>query len=88
MIFRVKLLFCCPQNSKRCKIGVKVGSKNAASTEPLRDLAPYGGYMLTALSSMFGIPGIALAFYFTAKKERRKKLLAYLIHFRCISFCR
>ena len=35
--------------------------------------------MLTALSSMFGIPGIALAFYFTAKKERRKKLLAYLV---------
>ena len=51
----------------------------AASTEPLRDLAPYGGYMLTALSSMFGIPGIALAFYFTTPKERRKKLLAFLI---------
>lgn len=51
----------------------------AASTGMLRDLAPYSGFQMTALSSMFGIPGIALAFYFTTKKEKRKKLLAFLI---------
>ncbi len=51
----------------------------AASTEPLRDLAPYSGFQMTVLSSVFGVPGIAAAFYFTADKKRRKKLLAYLI---------
>ncbi len=51
----------------------------AASTEPLRDMAPYSGFQMTALSSLFGVPGIAAAFYFTAEKKRRKKLLAFLI---------
>lgn len=51
----------------------------AASTASLRELAPYSGFQMTALSSLFGIPGIAMAFYFTTKKERRKKLLAFLI---------
>lgn len=51
----------------------------AASTEPLRELAPYAGFMLTALSSMFGMLGISAAFYVTAKKENRKKLLVLLV---------
>lgn len=51
----------------------------ASSTDLLRDLAPYSGFQMTALSSIFGAPGIALAFYFTTKKFKRKKLLALLI---------
>lgn len=51
----------------------------AASTEPLRDLAPYSGFQMTALSAFFGVPGICMAFVYTAKKENRKKLIAYLI---------
>ncbi len=51
----------------------------AASTQSLRDLAPYAAYTATGWSKIFGCPGIALAFYFTAKPEKRKRLLALLI---------
>ncbi|MEG0378779.1 MAG: PTS transporter subunit EIIC, partial [Eubacterium sp.] len=51
----------------------------AASTESLKTLAPYAAYTATGFSKIFGCPGIALAFYFTAKKEKRKQLLALLI---------
>lgn len=51
----------------------------AASTDSLKSLAPYAAYTATGYSKIFGCPGIALAFYFTAKKEKRKQLLALLI---------
>lgn len=51
----------------------------AASSESLKQLFPAGGFALQGLSNYFGIPGIALAFYFTTKKENRKKLLALII---------
>ncbi|MCH3967632.1 MAG: alpha-glucoside-specific PTS transporter subunit IIBC [Atopobiaceae bacterium] len=51
----------------------------AASTDSLKDLAPYASYTATGWSKVFGCPGIALAFYATARPERRKELLALLI---------
>lgn len=51
----------------------------AASGEPLNQLAPWAAYTATGWSKMFGCTGIALAFYFTAKPEKRKELLAMLI---------
>lgn len=54
-------------------------SEFAASTEPLKTLFPQGGFALQGLSNLFGIPGIALAFYSTAKKENRKKVLSLII---------
>lgn len=51
----------------------------AASSESLKSLAPWAAITATGWSKIFGIPGIAAAFYVTAKPERRKKLLALLI---------
>ena len=51
----------------------------AASTEALKELAPWASYTATGFSKIFGCPGIALAFYFTAKPQNRKRLLALLI---------
>lgn len=51
----------------------------AASSQSLTTIFPEGGFQLQGLSNFFGIPGIALAFYFTAKKENRKKVLAICI---------
>lgn len=51
----------------------------ASSTAPLKQLFPEGGFALQGISNWFGIPGIALAFYSTAKPENRKKVLALLI---------
>ncbi len=51
----------------------------AASTESLKDLAPFAWPQLTGLSKMFGIPGIAFAFYKTANPEKRKKVMGLLI---------
>lgn len=51
----------------------------AASTEALATIYPAGGFHLQGLSCFFGIPGIALAFYATAHKENRKKVLALCI---------
>lgn len=41
------------------------------SAKPLKELFPQGGFALHGNSKIFGIPGIALAFYVTAKKERK-----------------
>lgn len=46
----------------------------AASTKPLIELFPQGGFALHGMSKVFGCPGIALALYFTAKPENRKKV--------------
>ena len=51
----------------------------AANTAPLKSLVPEAGFTLTGLSKMFGCPGIALAFYATAKSEKKKKVLGLLI---------
>lgn len=51
----------------------------AASKEPLSTLAPYAWPTLTGLSKIFGCPGIALAFYTTAKKSKRTKIAGLLI---------
>lgn len=46
----------------------------AKTTTPLIELFPQGGFSLHGMSKIFGSPGIALAIYFTAKKENRKKV--------------
>lgn len=51
----------------------------AASTASLKELAPWGAITATGWSKIFGMPGVAAAFYVTAKKSNRKKLLALLI---------
>lgn len=51
----------------------------AASTDSLRSLVPEAGFSSTGFSKIFGCPGIALAFYATAKPEKRKKVLGLLI---------
>lgn len=51
----------------------------AASSAPLTELAPYAAFTCSTWSKMFGCPGIALAFYATAKPEKRQELLGLLI---------
>lgn len=51
----------------------------AASGDSLKDLAPYAWPTLTGLSKVFGCPGIALAFYFTAKDSKKKKIAGLLV---------
>ena len=51
----------------------------AASARPLAELAPWASLTATGWSKLFGIPGIAAAFYVTAKPERRKRVLALLV---------
>lgn len=51
----------------------------AASTESLATLAPYAAFASTGWSKIFGCTGIALAFYFTARKERRTELAGLLV---------
>ena len=51
----------------------------AQTTTPLKQLFPEGGFALHGNSKIFASPGIAAAFYFTAKPENRKKVLAILI---------
>ncbi|MBS7008974.1 alpha-glucoside-specific PTS transporter subunit IIBC [Anaerostipes sp.] len=51
----------------------------AASTASLKSLVPMAGFTSTGFSKIFGCPGIALAFYSTAKKEKKKKILGLLI---------
>lgn len=51
----------------------------ASSTDSLKSLAPYAWPTLTGLSKVFGCPGIALAFYATAKKSKRKEVAGLLI---------
>lgn len=51
----------------------------AASSASLKSLVPMAGFTSTGFSKIFGCPGIALAFYSTAKKEKKKKSLGLLI---------
>lgn len=51
----------------------------AASTESLRSLVPQAGFTATGFSKVFGCPGIALAFYKTARPEKKKQVLALLL---------
>lgn len=51
----------------------------AASTQPLKTLFPEGGFALHGNSKIFAAPGIAAAFYLTAKPDKKKKVLAILI---------
>ena len=51
----------------------------AASGDSLKELAPWAGFTCTGWSKIFGCTGIALAFYSTAKPNRRKELLGLLI---------
>lgn len=51
----------------------------AASSASLKSLVPMAGFTSTGFSKIFGCPGIALAFYSTAKKEKKKKNLGLLI---------
>lgn len=51
----------------------------AASSASLKSLVPVAGFTSTGFSKIFGCPGIALAFYSTAKKEKKKKILGLLI---------
>ncbi|AVB10530.1 alpha-glucoside-specific PTS transporter subunit IIBC [Bacillus velezensis] len=49
------------------------------SVKPLKELFPQGGFALHGNSKIFGIPGIALAFYATASKEKKKIVAGLLI---------
>lgn len=51
----------------------------AASTEPLKQMFPQGGFALHGNSKIFGIPGIAAAIYVTAKPEKKKMVLGLLV---------
>lgn len=51
----------------------------AASGVPLKELFPQGGFALYGMEKIFGSVGIALAFYATAKKERKKEVAGLLI---------
>ncbi|MEQ8154172.1 MAG: alpha-glucoside-specific PTS transporter subunit IIBC [Clostridiaceae bacterium] len=51
----------------------------AASTKPLRELFPAGGFALHGSSKIFGCTGIALAMYATAKPEKKKIVAGLLI---------
>ena len=57
----------------------KLLPKMAASTAPLKSMAPWAWPNLTGLSKIFVCPGIALAFYATAKKEKKKQIAGLLI---------
>ena len=49
------------------------------SSQAMVDLFPAGGFTLYGNSKVFGIPGISMAMYITAKPENRKKVAALLI---------
>lgn len=51
----------------------------SATTTPLKQLFPEGGFALHGNSKMFGSLGISAAFYFTARPENRKRVLSILI---------
>lgn len=51
----------------------------AASSASLKSLCPEASFTATGFSKIFGCPGIALAFYATAKPEKKKQLLGLLI---------
>lgn len=51
----------------------------AASTASLKSLCPQAAFTATGFSKIFGCPGIAMAFYATAKPEKKKQLKGLLI---------
>lgn len=51
----------------------------AQSTLPLKELFPAGGFELFGNAKVFAPIGITLAFYTTAKKEKKKQVLALMI---------
>jgi len=51
----------------------------AASSASLKSLCPEAAFTATGFSKIFGCPGIALAFYATAKPEKKTQLKALLI---------
>lgn len=54
-------------------------SEYAASTQPLKELFPTGGFALYGNVGVWGIPGISLAMYKLARPENRKKVLSLLL---------
>ncbi|BDR57905.1 alpha-glucoside-specific PTS transporter subunit IIBC [Xylocopilactobacillus apicola] len=54
-------------------------SSIAASTKPLKEIAPQMGFALFGHEKVFLIPAICLAFYFTAKKSKKESTAALLI---------
>lgn len=54
-------------------------SSFAASTKPLKELAPQMGFAMYGNEKVFGILGICLAFYSTARPENKKSTAALLI---------
>lgn len=54
-------------------------SEFANSTQPLKELFPAGGFELFGNAKVFAPIGITLAFYTTAKKEKRKQVLTLMI---------
>ena len=51
----------------------------ATSGQSLTEMFPEGGFALHGISKIFGIPGIALAMYVTAKSSKRKIISGMLI---------
>lgn len=51
----------------------------AESSKPLVELFPQGGFSLFGMEKIFGSIGIAFAFYFTAKKTKKKAVMGLLI---------
>lgn len=51
----------------------------AASAEPLKALFPQGGFALYGMAKLFGSVGIAMAFYSTADKKKKKIVAGLLI---------
>lgn len=51
----------------------------AASTASLRSLIPEAAFTSTGYSKIFGCAGIALAFYSTAKPEKKKQVMGLLV---------
>lgn len=53
--------------------------KFATSKSSLTSLFPAGGFAMQGVSNIFAIPGMAAAFYFTAKKKNRPKVLGLVV---------
>lgn len=54
-------------------------SEFAASTKPIKELFPEGAFIMFGTEKVFAPIGIAAAFYFTAKPEKKKQVLSLLI---------
>ncbi len=62
-------------------------SEFAESGQPLAQVFPQGGFALYGMEKVFGSIGIALAFYATAKKERKKQVAGLLIPVTLTAMC-